>query len=270
MPKGLSLHVGLNSVDPAAYDGWDGALVACEADAHSMEAICAARGFATQQLLTAEATSDALLEAIDRAAEELVAGDVFLISYAGHGGQIPDESGDEPDRMDETWVLRDRQVIDDELLQRWARFAEGVRVVVLSDSCHSGSVVKAQLAALGEGQVAQAMQHGRFMPADVNRRDNAVRRDLYTGLKADARQPQLQGRVLLLAGCQDNQTAADGDSNGLFTGTLLEVWRDGAFTGGYRTLLTAIKRKMPPWQSPNYLALNDASREFNREHPFTV
>lgn len=28
--KGLSLHLGLNRVDPAHYGGWDGALTACE------------------------------------------------------------------------------------------------------------------------------------------------------------------------------------------------------------------------------------------------
>ena len=30
---GLSLHVGLNAVDPAHYAGWSGPLNACEADA---------------------------------------------------------------------------------------------------------------------------------------------------------------------------------------------------------------------------------------------
>ena len=30
MSKGISLHIGLNRVDPTAYDGWDGALAACE------------------------------------------------------------------------------------------------------------------------------------------------------------------------------------------------------------------------------------------------
>jgi hypothetical protein len=37
--KGVSLHIGLNSVDPAAYNNWSGELIACENDAHSMEAI---------------------------------------------------------------------------------------------------------------------------------------------------------------------------------------------------------------------------------------
>ena len=45
MPRGISLHVGLNSVDPAHYDGWNGALNACEFDVSLMQAIAESRGF---------------------------------------------------------------------------------------------------------------------------------------------------------------------------------------------------------------------------------
>lgn len=40
MAQGISLHTGLNVVDPAHYDGWSGPLNACEADAYAMETIC--------------------------------------------------------------------------------------------------------------------------------------------------------------------------------------------------------------------------------------
>jgi len=33
MPKGYALIIGLNEVDPVHYDGWDGSLKVCEADA---------------------------------------------------------------------------------------------------------------------------------------------------------------------------------------------------------------------------------------------
>ena len=73
------------------------------------------------------------------------------------------------------------------------------------------------------------------MPADVNLRDNVARKELYDqALAATPKEGEqaLKARVLLLSGCQDNQTSADGDRNGLFTGTLREVWADGAFEGG--------------------------------------
>ena len=52
---------------------------------------------------------------------------------------MPDASADEPDRTDETWVLFDRQLVDDELYEMWPQFVPGVRILVLSDSCHSGT-----------------------------------------------------------------------------------------------------------------------------------
>lgn len=275
MPQGRSLHIALNRVDPAAYGGWSGDLMACEADAADMRAICRKSGIATTSLLTKKATSKAVLAALDKAAAELVAGDLFVVTYSGHGGQIPDKNADEAsDGLDETWVLYDRQVLDDELYQRWARFAPGVRIVVLSDSCHSGSVVKAQLeAGANPAVLADVFSGGRFMPLEANQRDNAEREELYdevrAGTPAEGAVP-LRARVLLLSGCQDNQTSMDGPENGAFTGALLRVWRNGAYKGGYRRFFTTIKTTMPPWQSPNYLALNDPKRLFNAERPFTV
>jgi len=45
MATGLSLHIGLNKVDPKHYDGWDGQLRACEQDAHDMVALAIWRCF---------------------------------------------------------------------------------------------------------------------------------------------------------------------------------------------------------------------------------
>ena len=47
MPKGLSLHIGLNFVDPNHYQGWDGQLAACEFDAKDMSALAKKKGFKT-------------------------------------------------------------------------------------------------------------------------------------------------------------------------------------------------------------------------------
>ena len=37
--KAVSIHIGLNSVDPKHYAGWSGDLMACEFDANDMAAI---------------------------------------------------------------------------------------------------------------------------------------------------------------------------------------------------------------------------------------
>ena len=76
------------------------------------------------------------------AAKQLRRGDLFFLTYSGHGGQVPDVTGEEDDKKDETWCLYDGQLIDDELYFELSRFAAGVRILVLSDSCHSGTVTR--------------------------------------------------------------------------------------------------------------------------------
>src|SRR5215204_5853897 len=121
MARSMSLHVGLNSVDPAHYDGWDGQLTACEFDANDMRAIAEALGYdESTTLLTADGTADAIIGEIERAAGSLGAGDLFFVSYSGHGGQVQDRDNEgETDRSDETWVAYDRQIVDDELYVLW-------------------------------------------------------------------------------------------------------------------------------------------------------
>ena len=88
MPKGISLHIGVNVLDPKHYDGWSGPLVACEADAEAMYTIASSKGFQAEKLLTKAATREAVKDRIKAAAETLKANDIFLLSYAGHGGQV--------------------------------------------------------------------------------------------------------------------------------------------------------------------------------------
>lgn len=141
-PKhGYAIAIGLNAIDPAHY-GTNGALSGCEPDANDMASIAAALGYPVTKLLTAQATRQAVLAALDDHAQRLVAGDLLVVSYSGHGGQVPDQNGDEADGLDETWCLFDGQLLDDELHAAWGKFRAGVRILALSDSCHSGTVLK--------------------------------------------------------------------------------------------------------------------------------
>src|SRR5262249_38382236 len=100
------------------------------------------RGMKSTVLLTKKATRAATLGGIRGAAKTLDRGDLFFLTYSGHGGQVPDVTGEERDKKDETWCLYDGQLIDDELYAELAAFEPGVRVLVLSDSCHSGTVTR--------------------------------------------------------------------------------------------------------------------------------
>ena len=284
MARGMSVHIGLNAVDPDHYSGWDGALSACEFDANDMEAIAEKRGFEPRtKLLTREATSDAITKAIESAAGELEQGDIFFITYSGHGGQVPDTNGEgESDESDETWLAFDRQIVDDELYALWTKFKPGVRVIVLSDSCHSGSVnrgIEDEEVVPDPVKTAEeaAKQNPRFraLPRDKMIETYEQNEDLYDGIQnrvasSTTSTSELQTRVLLISGCQDDQLSRDGFKNGAFTGKLLQIWDEGAWKGGYSAFHEAIRSKMPDDQKPNYNPIGPEDADFEQQDPFTV
>ena len=271
--NGRSLHIGLNRVDRDHYGGWDGTLAGCEFDANDMEAIAKSKGFSTSVLLTEAARSDAVVGEIEAAAKALGPGDIFFLTYSGHGGQVPDLNGDEEwDRSDETWVLYDRQLVDDELYALWGSFAAGVRVVVLSDSCHSGSVTRALFY---DASPANETAGSRFknLPREVQKTTYEEHKDEYDAIQNGHPQGDHVGvgaSVLLISGCMDNQLSRDGDRNGLFTQTLKEVWNDGTFSGPYQAFRNEIADRMPSDQTPNFFRVGLNAPLFEQQSPFTV
>ena len=290
-PVAASLHLGLNSVDPVAYSGWSGPLAACEFDAGDMAGIATSQGMAPTVLLTRDATREKALAAIRAAAQRLKAGDLFLLSYSGHGGQVDDISGEEADKLDETWCLYDGQLIDDELYLELSRFAKGVRVLVLSDSCHSGTMTRARPPA-----ASVPGQRPKLMPPAIAKQVYADHKDFYdrlqrnvmkasksaASLDPDAALAQVavsvrfsklaakcRAAVILISGCQDNQSSMDGDRNGAFTEQLLKTWNGGAYRGHYAKFYAEIKAGMAPSQTPNLFQLGPAAA-FVRQQPFSV
>lgn len=268
-PKGLSMHLGLNAVDPDQYQGWDGALGGCEPDARDMKAIADAAGFRSSLILTSEASSGRLLSELRRAATELTAGDILLLTYSGHGGQVPNTNGDdESDGLDETWCLFDREVIDDELFAAFARFVPGVRIFVLSDSCHSGTVAKLKpFAAMAPQQTP------RVMPHHIGEKVYEAKKAFYDGLQATLPPFERSGvlaSVLLISGCQDHQLSGDLGTNGVFTVALKSIWNKGQFGGNYRAFHSAIQAIMPLNQQPNFFTCGSDNQGFLSQRPFAI
>ncbi|MFI1397218.1 caspase family protein [Streptomyces sp. NPDC020681] len=283
MATGLSLHIGLNKVDPAKYGGWDGELVACENDAHDMANLAREAGFHDTTLLTPDGTVENVTAELRKAAKSLKSGDILLFSYSGHGGQIPNAVGsdDELDDFDETLVLYDREFLDDELYREFGRFADGVRILAFLDSCHSGTGIEVR-----EILSPQAMEEqfqtrdpeqieytSRLMPVakqyEIYQRDKDFYQELQRGISTEnGREADVS--ALLISGCQDNQLSSDGPVNGKFTGTMLEVWDRGAFRGGYRAFHRDVVRNMPATQSPNFYVTGSPGDAFLEQRPFTV
>lgn len=277
--RGFSLHIGVNHVDPAHYDGWDGQLVACEADARAMAALAEKSGFAAELLLTAAATREVVLDRLARAASDARPGDIVMLTYAGHGGQIQDWSGDEADRMDETWCLFDSQLIDDEIFTCLGRFAAGVRIVMISDSCHSGTVFRGERAAART--VTAAVPRIRAMPSSIARRTYERNENHYRtteqGLFArewkSVRQEfafPVAAAAVHLSGCMDHQFSHDGDTNGHFTEKLLEVWAEGAFTGTHSALHREVLKRVRPDQTPQLARFGGGDPAFDTQRAFAI
>jgi len=294
MARGHSLHLGLNAVDPAHYEGWNGVLGGCENDARDMAAIAQMQGYtSTKVLLTAEATAGAFIGHMIDLARQLESGDILFLSYSGHGGQVPDlDDDEEQDGLDETWCLYDRMLIDDELFRLFARFASGVRIFMLSDSCHSGSVARELMQSRGmsfeelpraaraaaevlapQGASLAGFDRIRLAPPDTTLAAYMKHESLYRSLQAAAsgaeRGPVGAG-VILISGCQDNEVSYDGAVNGLFTQTLKHVWNGGAFAGDYGAFQRRIKQYLVGRQTPNFFRVGRVTTAFRRQKPFAI
>ena len=244
--QGLSLHIGINQVDPACYGQWEGKLQACESDARAMAMIAKSQGLTNQLLLTQEATRNNVLDKIRQAADQLTPGDLYFLSYAGHGGQVPDTSGDESDGLDETWCLYDGQLLDDELTMAFCDFKEGVRILLISDSCHSGTVSRHNMEAPDVPEIGPDGIGFRCMYPKAALTTYRSNRKFYDQIKTVIPNPLPvpKASIKSITACRDNQSAADGKANGFFTSNLLKVWDNGSFSGDYETFFEKLERKM--------------------------
>lgn len=249
MPKAHALLVGLKSVDPNAYNGWDGTggCWGCELDVDNMERILKPYGYQTRTLKTVEATRDGILSALYRAADLMVENDIYVFYYSGHGGQQPDVNGDELDGKDETLVAYDREVIDDKIHQALTRFKHGVRVVMISDSCNSGSNYKGMM-------TVEANENSIFRPVAKRSRDD---------IEVDA-------QLIHLGGCRDGFTSAGYQGGGAFTMALCEAWGNGAFNGTFKELHQKICELIRSSQKPQYSEYGPVSDDFRSQRAFAV
>lgn len=267
--KGYSLHLGLNYVDPDHYSGWQGSLNACCNDASDMHKIIVSQGYTKSNILLNEkVTRQNVKEAIEEIAAVIQPGDLFTLTYSGHGGQVPDTGGDEEDGLDETWCLFDGQLIDDELQTFWSLFPDGARIFVISDSCHSGTVTrKAQ-----QNVTFKPGESPRHIPADIACLTFQKNEQFYREIKQEVpgiNKSKGNPTVRLLSACHENQTALDGPFNGLFTSQLLMVWRNGEFKGNYNEFFEEICKRMPSVQTPQHRISGPAQPSWDASVPFS-
>lgn len=298
MAKGISLHVGVNKLRPSASNPDPLPLVGCVNDAHAMSRIAMSSGFGEVVVLTDEqATYAAVKQVMLDAAAELKSGDIFLFSFAGHGTQVDFEHPTPGDTefIDQTIVLHDHIMADDVLRHAiWPEFEEGVRVLMVADSCHSGTLLEAVslLASVrreetlsisashvsltvGVEVAASDFPRARELSAAVTRQHLDEFRDFYERERESVTGKPVKASVLLLAACFDFEKAQDGSPHGAFTQALLDVWADGSFSD-YETFRDRIRDivlpRVPPDkpQHPQLNHLPPPNQAFIAQRPFTV
>jgi len=90
-------------------------------------------------------TKDRVAREFSSMASRCKAGDFFVFTFSGHGTQGEDSDGDEEDGMDEEICLFEQDgtynpMKDDEIAELLAEFSDGVKILVISDCCHSGTI----------------------------------------------------------------------------------------------------------------------------------
>ncbi len=87
-----------------------------------MAEIAQSKGFDVKTLLTKAATRANVIDGINKAASTLTSSGIFMLSYSGHGGQLPDLNSDKDDAHDETWCLYNGELVDGEIYSQKGHF----------------------------------------------------------------------------------------------------------------------------------------------------
>jgi len=247
--KGYSIHIGVNKVDTKHYGKLTELNAACN-DAQDMAKLAKdIYGYQVVDLLLNEnATSNRLKRAFNKVIQKITKNDILLITYSGHGSQIgPLVPGLYQDEFtDQTWCLYDRQWIDDESVLIFSQLPKGTRVLLISDSCHSGTVAKSLTTSGFQNDGSQFIPELGQSLNDYLKNNNlrskkltktnssfVVKENLkfYTSLFKNLPQTiqayEVEASILSLAACQDHQVAYDGMINGVFTSNLKHVLEGG-------------------------------------------
>ena len=159
-------------------------------------------------VLDEAATRVGVLAALNKIVKEAGPKDLVYIHYSGHGSQVKDLDGDEPDHLDETIVPQDgrtdgvRDITDDELEAILSQLKTSQAVVVL-DSCHSGTATRS----------LEVEVRARFVATDT-------RVGLYenNNVRVRALVPLTKHAYVLFSGAASHEQALDGPVDGRYHG----------------------------------------------------
>lgn len=249
-----ALCIGIND-----YPGTDSDLSGCVNDAEDWADLLVQRGFTVRKLLDRQATGAAICRGIARLLADSEPGDRLVIQFSGHGTFVPDEDGDESDGTDECLcpydVMARGPISDDDLFEYYSCRPPRTRLVMIADSCHSGTVARfAPITTPATLPQANAPQRNvRFLPPATFLSRRSLAR-LGTRYRARRGNPPGRHAGLVIAGCQDHEYSYDavfeGRSNGVFTFVALRALAALGPESTYQDWIQAIRQVLPSRQYP--------------------
>lgn len=167
-----------------------------------------------------------MLKVFTSAVTQAKAGDQVVVTYSGHGTQVPDRNGDEPDHMDEAIVPIDLStIIDDVVLSILLKLDPGAQGFLFSDSCFSGTIQRA-MSSFSSLHVQKARDRRiRYIPTSLVKE--------YRGKGDDKKvtsnvgpQPSVDHWVVF-GGCADFEYSYEGDNGGVMTDGIFRTGKKG-------------------------------------------
>ncbi len=163
-----------------------------------------------RMLTDEQATRDGMLAALNQFVSETGPLDTVYIHYSGHGSQVADLNGDEPDdQLDETLVPQDGRtgaipdITDDELDVIFGRLPTKNAFIVL-DSCHSGTATRSlDIRTRSVPQDTRVDLYQAALKPEVHTRGNIQ---------------MLPAHFILMTGAASHQEALDGPVEGRYHG----------------------------------------------------
>ncbi|UCE06589.1 MAG: caspase family protein [bacterium] len=235
-----AICVGINK-----YPGLGDDLKGCVNDANDWANLLQLNGFETKVILDGHATRNNLLSELENLITAARSEDVIVFTYSGHGTNVLDTSGDESDEYDEALYVYDGIILDDELRKVIQKVKVGVHLIVISDSCFSGTVTR--IASAG---------NPRYVKTD----------EIPANAKLKKRLLSEEDMVeILLSGCDEDEYSYDdyinGRWNGVFSANAIKIIRDRLT---YNEFHEAVCKILPSDQYPQSPQLEGSTENKNR------
>jgi len=267
-----ALCIGINN-----YPGTGMDLQGCVNDANDWAATLTGRGFAVTKLLDSQATKANMVAAMKSLIGKAAKNDTLVITFSGHGTYMHDSDGDEADGYDEALCTYDigteGPLNDDEIKALFATRKTGVSILLIADSCHSGTVSRAAKSESSTDTRPRFMPMGNWMSA--KELPKALAGKLSVSVLAPIGASPLQGlysRVMgdvLMAGCKEGpnnysfDATINGRPNGAFTyyalKTLKTLKPEAAYADWHKAIVKYLPSSSYP-QSPQLFASDTARK----------